>query len=164
MPISIAATGHRPEKLGGHNAETDQRTLETAIDYLYYLKDKYEIKELISGMALGWDTTVAIAAIQLKIPLICAIPFPQQPSKWPIESIAKWKAIKDQATEVHTISPRFSPIAFQTRNTWMVDRAQILLMLWNGSSGGTGNCVLYAQRQIPQPIMINCWEHFQGKK
>ena len=37
------------------------------------------------------------------------------------------------------------------RNTWMVDRADAVLAVWDGSSGGTANCVNYA-RTINKPI------------
>ncbi len=38
----------------------------------------------------------------------------------------------------------------QVRNEYMVDRADLVLALWNGTPGGTGNCVRYARtRGVP---------------
>ena len=36
----------------------------------------------------------------------------------------------------------------QARNEWMVDQATRLAALWDGSSGGTGNCFQSAGRWI----------------
>jgi uncharacterized phage-like protein YoqJ len=33
----------------------------------------------------------------------------------------------------------------QIRNEWMVDRCDKLIAVWDGSKGGTGNCVDYAK-------------------
>lgn len=42
---------------------------------------------------------------------------------------------------------------FQQRNQWMVDRADAVLAVWDGSPGGTANCVNYA-RKVGKPITI----------
>jgi uncharacterized phage-like protein YoqJ len=39
----------------------------------------------------------------------------------------------------------------QKRNEWMVDHCDLLIAVWDGSEGGTANCVRYArhhERQI----------------
>lgn len=43
----------------------------------------------------------------------------------------------------------------QVRNEWMVDHCDLLVALWDGSSGGTGNCVRYARR-VGRPT-VNLW-------
>ena len=35
----------------------------------------------------------------------------------------------------------------QERNIFMVDRADEILAVWNGTSGGTKNCIDYAKKQ-----------------
>jgi uncharacterized phage-like protein YoqJ len=37
--------------------------------------------------------------------------------------------------------------AMQRRNEWMVDRADKLVALWDGSWGGTFNCIEYARKK-----------------
>lgn len=34
---------------------------------------------------------------------------------------------------------------FQARNRWMVDRAGLVIAVWDASASGTGNCVQYAE-------------------
>ena len=47
----------------------------------------------------------------------------------------------------------------QERNKWMVDHCDEVLALWNGTSGGTSNCVAYANK-IGKPIN-NLWEKYK---
>jgi len=46
----------------------------------------------------------------------------------------------------------------QTRNIWMVDNCDLVLALWDGSDGGTGNCIKYANK-IGKPI-VNLWDKY----
>ncbi|WP_188052008.1 hypothetical protein [Azospirillum sp. Sh1] len=46
-----------------------------------------------------------------------------------------------------------------TRNEWMVDHSDRLLALWDGSQGGTANCVRYA-RGLGRPI-DNLWSEWE---
>jgi uncharacterized phage-like protein YoqJ len=55
--------------------------------------EKLEPTTVISGMALGWDQSIALAAVKLSIPLIAAIPFASQDSKWGREDREKWEGI-----------------------------------------------------------------------
>jgi uncharacterized phage-like protein YoqJ len=48
----------------------------------------------------------------------------------------------------------------QRRNEWMVERADVILALWNGSSGGTANCVAYARQRGSR--IVNVWEAFEA--
>ncbi len=41
------------------------------------------------------------------------------------------------------------------RNKWMVDNCDLLIAVWNGTSGGTANCVNYAKSINKQIIIIN---------
>jgi uncharacterized phage-like protein YoqJ len=43
----------------------------------------------------------------------------------------------------------------QDRNKWMVDHCDALVAIWNGTSGGTANCVKYALSVNKPIVMIN---------
>ena len=92
----VAATGHRPDKLGGYGEAVRDRLIDGAMRYM----EQEKPDEVISGMALGWDQAWAIAAIRLGIPLICALPFEGQFSKWPQESQYWWGEIVGRAARV----------------------------------------------------------------
>ena len=148
----FAGTGHRPDKLGGYGADVSTRLVDLARAAL----TKYRPDEVVSGMALGWDTALALAAIELGIPLTAAVPFEGQERKWRPEQQRLFQAILARASTVVVVSPGgYAVWKMQARNEWMVDRATGVLALWNGSAGGTGNCIEYAHAQ--QVEIVNLW-------
>jgi uncharacterized phage-like protein YoqJ len=151
----VAATGHRPEKLGGHSYRLDGRLIGLAVAYL----NEVEPERIISGMALGWDTAWAAAAYVLGVPFTAAIPFEGQESRWPADLQQRYREILAKATEVVVVSHGgYSSTAMEMRNRWMVDRADLIAALWDGSSGGTGNCIRYAKkRKVEIDNLWNRW-------
>lgn len=140
----IAATGHRPDKLGGYSYAVDRELISLAVAYL----EEARPEKVITGMALGWDTGFAIAAYCLGIPFIAAIPFAGQHYRWDPEHIRRYHEILSNAAEVTIVSSGgYSAHAMENRNRWMVRHADRIAALWDGSSGGTGNCVRWATKR-----------------
>lgn len=138
----ICATGHRPNKLGGYGENAHSRLVSVAHEYLATLQPL----AVISGMALGWDIAFAEAAHRLHIPVHAAIPFAGQESKWPAASRIAWQRLVDVCASVTVVSSGgYSAHKMQVRNEWMVDRANRVCALWDGSAGGTNNCLSYAR-------------------
>ena len=154
----LAGTGHRPDKLGGYGADVSTRLVDLARAALM----KYRPSKVVSGMALGWDTALALAAIELGIPLTAAVPFEGQERTWRPEQQQLFRAILARATEVVVVSPGgYAVWKMQVRNEWMVDRATGVLALWHGSGGGTGNCIEYARgRQVEIVNLWSTWERY----
>lgn len=151
----IAVTGHRPDKLGGYSPVILNRLIEGAIRYL----EEKKPDTTISGMAQGWDTAWALASLELKIPLVCALPFEGQFIKWPLESQARWGDIVGRASKVIFVyKGEYAAWKLLARNKWMVDHCDKVCALWDGSSGGTAHCVAYAQKKN-KPI-DNVWDDF----
>jgi uncharacterized phage-like protein YoqJ len=145
----ICGTGHRPDKLGGYSIEVFKNLVLLSEDYLKLLKPD----KVISGMALGWDQALAEATINLNISLLCAIPFVGQETVWKEESKIKYNIILNKANTIYYVDKDgYAPEKLQIRNEWMVDNADLVLALWNGSSGGTYNCIKYAKRRF-KPIL-----------
>jgi len=150
----IAVTGHRPSKLNddyelksplvGHI----RKSIESVID-------AQKPSKLISGMALGVDTLSALIAIDKKIPLIAALPCKAQYAKWPQKSRDIYNYIlSHELTDPILINDTFyTPTCMQARNEWMVNNCDMLVAIWDGSNGGTANCVKYA-RSVDKNMMI----------
>jgi len=156
----LAVTGHRPDKLGGYSPEADRKLRAFARELLPLLLSALEERVVITGMALGWDQAIAQACVELKIPFIAAVPFPEQADRWPEPSRVRWAGLCHQAFEIHTVCGSYSGANLQTRNEWMVDRCGYLAALWSSAPGGTANCVRYANR-LARPV-INVWPHWQA--
>ena len=84
-PKVLAGTGHRPNKL---NWEYDLKGAYS--DYLRLgLEDCFKAlvpRKIISGMALGFDQLLALAAIEHGIKVIAAVPCDNQEAIWPTKS------------------------------------------------------------------------------
>jgi hypothetical protein len=154
----LAITGHRPDKLGGY----DGGTYTSLVSFAKRILGELKPIKVITGMALGWDQAVAQACVELEIPFVAAIPFRGQDSRWPGESQDRYHALLNKAVEIVTVSQGgYSAQKMQVRNEWMVDHCDVLLALWDGSSGGTANCVRYAEaKKVP---IINVWSDWVKK-
>lgn len=150
---TYAFTGHRPDKLGGYDPVTRRALGGFAVDCLFH--DRPD--KAIVGMALGFDQAVAGACVVLGIPFVAAVPFSGQERRWPAEAQTRYKRLLAYADSVEIVADGISvSTAMQKRNEWMVDRCNKLITLWDGSFGGTCNCVAYAEKR-KTPI-VNWWD------
>lgn len=154
----ICVTGHRPNKLYGYDIYNEQWTKLKEI--LKKLLIENNCDEAITGMALGVDTIFALAVLELKeegydIKLHCAIPCINHSCKWIKESIDLYNDILEKADVVKIVSnEEYKPWLMQKRNEYMVDLADKVIAVWDGSKGGTGNCVNYAMKRGKEIIRI----------
>jgi uncharacterized phage-like protein YoqJ len=108
---------------------------------------------------LGWDQALAAAALDLNIPTTMALPFPGFEDRWPSKSKTFLHSLIYRASKtVFVCDPGYAGWKMQKRNEWMVDNADSVLALWDGSDGGTGNCVRYANK-VGKPI-TNLWSEW----
>jgi len=157
----IAFTGHRPNKLGGYDDNSPKRIAlrqhieETLQRAVVKYGTTYQII-VISGGALGVDQDAARVAYKMNIPFIVAQPCKNHESKWPKESQIKYNKMLELAHKVVLVSdgtyPELGAKCMQDRNIWMVDHCDALIAVWDGTSGGTANCVQYAQK-VGKPIV-----------
>lgn len=156
----IAGTGHRPDKLGGYSEDNFNNLVKIGENWLKGLK----ATKVISGMALGWDQALAQAAINLKIPLIAAIPFTNQDKVWGDKSQEIYKDLLSKAIEIVNVSgfDDYKVEYMQKRNQWMVDNCEILLAMFDGTNGGTANCVKYAEQKNKK--IVNIYSDFNNLK
>lgn len=139
----LAATGHRPEKLGGYQPNPMQTRLQARLR-----TDLARLgpKEGISGMALGWDQWFAQACVDLGIPFTAAVPFLGQEAIWPREAQDSYRLLLGEAARVVVVSPgEYEDWKMDVRNHWMVDNGTHLLACWNGTQGGTAKTFRYAE-------------------
>src|SRR5215216_944416 len=131
---TVVATGHRPDKCGGYTTAAQLLLKEIAIDWLAALNPR----GAISGMALGWDTAIVEACLNLGLPYVACIPFRGQESQWPLSSRRAYANYIRHAAKIIICSPgEYSANKMQIRNERMIDMA-----LKNGP--GPENSILLA--------------------
>lgn len=141
----VAATGHRPDKIGGYDFDAPQRQWVRLMirQTLCELRPQY----CISGMALGVDQDFAFVCVELQIPFVAAVPFIGQELSWPKASREHYRELLKYAYCTYVVTGGgYSSRKMDLRNRWMVDNCDVLVSVWDGSKGGTGNCVEYANQ------------------
>lgn len=156
----IAGTGHRPDKLP--NKITGYNLLNPTYQYirkeLIKIIEELKPEKIISGMALGYDTVLAEMAINLKIPLIAAVPFTGQEKIWPKKSQDDYNQLLNQAQEIVIVCEGgYAGWKMQQRNEFLVQNCDILIACFinNEVSGGTFNCIQYAKKQDKDILVID---------
>ena len=159
----FSVTGHRPDKLLNYGEKAERRLKEFAITVVKELTFRPTDK-MITGMALGWDTAIAEACIELNIPFIAAVPFKGQEGKWPEQSQKKYRELLTKASEIkYVCEDGYAAWKMHKRNSWMVDNSEAVIALWNGDeTGGTANCVNYAREKGKE--IYNFWKDFEKFK
>lgn len=153
----VCGTGHRPDKLGGYDPLNDIRVgiRRQVRQHLIELKPT----QVISGMALGFDQDLVAVCLSLKIPFIAAVPFKGQESQWPESAQQIYRELLAKAARVvYVCAPGYAVWKMQRRNEWMVDEVGadgVVLAAWDGSRGGTGNCVRYARNLDRKIVRID---------
>jgi uncharacterized phage-like protein YoqJ len=166
MP-TLSVTGHRTgPKLGGYDNDKVHHIIKLGLGGLIGAAYMAGYTNFISGGATGIDQFFALEVLKLKavktnhdIHLTIARPFPSQHIKWPGHVQSQFLSICQQADLVVDVSPDpYAAWKMQTRNIWMVDRADRVLAVWDGTPGGTTNCVNYALQQN-KPVIH--WKPFE---
>lgn len=153
----VAGTGHRPPRLGlGYNNKSRRYLVDFVRPRLAALKPTL----IVSGGAQGFDQALGWAAIELGLPLLVAVPFEGQESKWPTDAQHIYRDLLRRAEHVVTICDGpYHPKKFHERDHFMVECADIVCALFDGArSGGTWETVSYAQSRIIQ--VLNWWEEY----
>lgn len=157
----VAGTGHRPDKLriagrSAYHPAVHARLVDLARAALRH----HAPCTVISGMAQGWDTALAEAALELGIRLEAYVPFDGQDARWPAPARRRHAWLLGRAARVVTVSDGgYDLAAMRLRNVAMVEACGLVLALWNGRAGGTAHAVAHA-RSVGRPVR-NLWRSWE---
>ncbi len=133
--IKIAFTGHR------------YLSLPQVVSYLDKLHADHPDAIWITGGAVGLDTVAALYAMRHAIRLWLVLPFPPHVMSkyWNADQKSALRNTWEYAEKTTVLAPSYDVSIYQRRNERMVDLSDIVAAFWDGSRGGTGNCVGYVQ-------------------
>lgn len=161
--MKIAITGHRPQRLNNEWDGTGPMS-KWIKEKVNNILDKQGPTMLISGMALGVDMLFAEIAIERELDLLAAIPCKGQEMRWPQKSRDRYnKILSYSKCEKVILAEKYLPWVMQKRNEYMVNKSDILISVHDGTSGGTANCVMYADKVGKETIRVNPQDYFMEK-
>lgn len=151
--MKLFVTGHRPDKLGGYGSSNLMLAVRAAMrDKLIELKPEV----VITGMALGVDQLAAQLCVDLRIPFWAYLPCEGQDRLWLPESRTQYQYLLGLASRIVLVTPGpYEPWKMQARNMRMVDDGDEGLGVFDGSKGGTYNCITYAKSRAKPLHIIN---------
>lgn len=160
---TCAFTGHRPQNLPWQFNEADKNCLKLKqiLNQQISQLAKNGFTDFLSGMALGSDTWAAEAVLNLRkkkpaLKLHCILPCKTQAEKWPVSEQERYQKILAQADSIFFTSRNYHPNCMLERNRFMVEKARLLLAVYNGQPhSGTAAAVRHAQRLGCDIIIIN---------
>ena len=147
-----AFTGHRPEKLPWGSREDDPRCRALNIILRKRLEEAFSMgcRTFLCGMARGCDLFFAQAVLELRerepaVRLVAMIPCPGQSGAWTPREQARYLDLLSHCDRQEVLESAYSEGCMLRRNRAMVERAQVLISVHDGSPGGTGSTVRYAR-------------------
>lgn len=161
--ITCAFTGHRPSSFSfgydEENANCQRLKLLMASQTMLLIENG--VSTFFTGMALGVDTWGAEIVLEFKkqrpdLQLIAVLPCETQADKWSVEQRERYFDTLSECDDVITLNARFTPECMLERNRYMVDHANYILAVYNGSGkGGTAYTVRYAREKKREVIVIH---------
>lgn len=154
-PLVVAATGHRWQRMDIERSPAAERHL---VLLARAFLEQLQPDRAISGLALGWDTAFAIAAVEAKVPLEVVMPGKrgQQAARWDWGDQGTHEWLVRQSVAHSWVGGDLPfPKACIERDDYMVIRAGLMCALWSGQPSGTGTTIKMAQRRGVG--VVNLW-------
>ena len=144
-----AFTGHRPQRLPWGGREEDPRcaALKQQLDQAINAARELGCETFLCGMARGCDTYFAEAVLAENLPLEAVIPCPEQADRWSDADRLRYQKLLLRCSAIHVVEEAYSEGCMLRRNRDMIDRADVLISVYDGSGGGTGSTVEYAKKR-----------------
>jgi len=163
-PPVVAGVGMRPELLTDRgwtiyfesNLEwydhMHRRLTRLAVTALRY----HRARQLLTSLSLGWETALAEAADGLRLPFIVALPYRGCQGRWHDYHKQRFSRLMGKAEEVVTVSRgAYQAWKHSKAVSYRIAGSDLLLTLWDGSSGSVRDAIQLARRQ--KKTVINLW-------
>ncbi|MEA4912447.1 MAG: hypothetical protein VB092_07575 [Oscillospiraceae bacterium] len=145
IPIVVGVTGHRALR-----PQDRQILFALVTQQLVSIRERcpHSPVVMLNSVAAGADLLCAQAALELGIPLLCALPFPLESYRadFDAESARQLDGVLARAAEVFCacadvpVGARERDGAYRKAGAYVADRCQLLLALWDGGDARAEGC------------------------
>ena len=157
----LVVLGHRPPELGGYDAtarhDAIRRKIREILEATHELHDDLVV---VSGLRLGAETLGAEAACEAGVPVVVVLPYPDPESVWPSAAQARFRALRDQATDVVLLqrkvpeSKQKAGAALARRDAWLARNAAAALLVWDRSDDVLGRLARSLEDHLGDDVWI----------
>lgn len=150
---TLCFSGHRTEKLPEGKDEFNLMIQRLIYEIDKAIMDGYDT--FVFGACYGFDLICAERVLIRKkivrpadpanINLVAVVPFEEQAAKWKERDREKYFNILSECDEVITLHKHYQSGCYHERNRYMADNSSRLICYYDGSIGGTGYTVEYAE-------------------
>lgn len=144
----VLVAGHRPTELGGYDpnplADGVRTRLAEALSALVEVDGPLTV---VSGLRLGAELLGAEAAIELGLPLVAVLPYPDPDKPWPAASRAHFADLLDKAVATVTLDDRqpatkaLAGAALGRRDAWLAKQVDSAVVVWDRDDDVIGRLV-----------------------
>ena len=151
MEQVCAFSWHRPEKLPWGGDESDPRCRALKIQMEKKLRELCAggCLRYLCGMARGTDLYYLEILARLKeeypLHIEAVIPCPSQSARWPEAQQRRYLRLLGACDRTTVLEEAYSDGCMLRRNRYMVEHADRLLTVFDGSPGGTAATIRYAR-------------------
>lgn len=156
-------SGYRPHKFSFDLTRDNENFIKLENNITNAILDAYEkgYRNFLCGGAMGFDLLCGetVALLKEKFPdirLVSVLPFKAQAKAFPTEWKDKHEFVLAKSDEAYYLSEAYVKGCFLARNTKMIDSSSMIIVYFNGRTGGTANTVAMAQRE--QLEIVNLYE------
>jgi uncharacterized phage-like protein YoqJ len=116
---------------------------------------------VVSGLRLGAEQLGAEAALQLELPLLAVLPYPEAQKPWPSEARAHFAELVDAAELVLTLetaaptSRQLAGAALARRDAWLARQVDAAIVVWDGEDDAVGRLVRSLEDHLgPEHVLL----------
>jgi len=125
--VNVMISGHRKDKISSYDCDWIKNAIQ---GLLVNLETETGFIKGYSGMASGVDLWFCKICNDLSIPYVACIPFEEQADYMEDEDIVLRDELITTACERKNV-----------RNSYMVEKCDTAIIVWDGNKGGTHNCL-----------------------
>ena len=134
----VAVFGHRPTELGGYDDNPVSGAVRSRLGEILTARRQLDPDLVaVSGLRLGAEQLGAEAALDVGVPLIAVLPYPDPDSPWPASSRERFRQLCDAAAEVVVLerklpgSPQAAGAALARRDAWIARNVAGAILVWD---------------------------------
>ncbi len=151
----VLVAGLRPGDLGGYDANPIAAGVRARVaETLGAMVSVDGPLTVVSGVRLGAEMLGAEAALEMALPLVAVLPYPDPDKPWPTASRTRFADLLNRAQTIITLEERspatkqLAGAALGRRDGWLAKQIDAAVVVWDHEDDATGRLVSSLERQL----------------